>query len=83
LLFIVREFVVLAARHVAALAHITISVSKWGKCKTMLQFAYLALCLIPDVPEVAYARWVMLIAAVVASVGSMLTYVYRLVCRMP
>ncbi len=77
LLFMIREFVVLAARHIAALSHVTIHVSRWGKMKTNLQFLYIALCFVDNIPGIAYMRAVALSAAVVVTCGSMLQYVQQ------
>jgi len=74
-LFIIREFVVLAARHGAALSSVSLSVSWWGKCKTAAQFSYFALCL--AVPHYTCLCFSMMILATSVTIGSMLAYVHQ------
>ncbi len=77
LVFILREFIVLAVRHIAALSGIHVHVSRWGKMKTVFQFTYIALCLISDMPVVWYTRFVCGTLALAMTIGSMLQYVYQ------
>ena len=79
LLFIMREFVVLAVRHKAALLNVSIPVSRFGKLKTVFQFCYLAVCLSPYLATWTILKQTTLVAAIVATVGSMVQYVYRFI----
>ena len=74
LIFVIREFVVLGLRHVAVVSGISVSVSQWGKLKTVFQFIYLALCLFPAMHD--SIRWLFLSLALVSTLGSMLHYGY-------
>jgi len=78
LICIVREFVVLAVRHIAALASVSITVSRWGKCKTMMQCMFVVICLTPALREIAWLYSIVATGVIGITIGSMLEYLYRL-----